>query len=316
MKTFLKFVGVIVFAYLAYDCLLYISHHHTTESRQEKRSIQQAASNESQAPRLGKKEQSYRPTGKEINLLRVLLKDDLAGYAEGRKSSKTLRATYPTVVFVTADTLQMEYQQNEVAADRKYRNNNLFISGVVASIDRGIGENYYLQLMGGSNMFLHPHANMADGLTDYLAGLEKGQHVNLFCKGDGLLIGSAIVTQCIPTSIWVEKETNDYIKGIGNRIEAGDKGALSISVIATALQSILPESSSCYSSASEMDKQCSAELEKGLGSKKFNEAVLVSVKKYGKDALFISEALQKKVTDSQQEPVATNTEPAQTPASP
>ena len=46
---------------------------------------------------------------------------------------------------------QTEYEKIEVAADLKFLKKTILIEGVVGSIDRGIGESYYIKFQGNQN---------------------------------------------------------------------------------------------------------------------------------------------------------------------
>jgi hypothetical protein len=239
--------------------------------------------------------QIYQRSEKETIVLSWLVQDDLESYLAGGKSSRTIaRFISPSPIRVSGDTLQADYERNEVAADKDYRNRDMFVSGFVLSINRGIGENYYLELSGGSNMFMHPRADMADGLTDYLAAVQRGQKVNLFCKCDGMVMGSVVLRKCIPASIWVEQETEKLLSAIDKKIAEGDESVyLPLSIMAVAITSMLPESSSCFlpgtsavaSNRVSLMKECLSEITNVMANRALRrEAVEQAANKYGKDA--------------------------------
>lgn len=150
---------------------------------------------------------------RERAVFETLAFEDLSGFAEGRIAVGLRRAFDPPIQ-ATADRLQADYERNEVAGDLKYRGKNLLLRGVVRSIDRSIGENYVLALSAASSQFLGVHAMMADGFTPYLASLEKGQQVILFCEGGGMMMGSAMVTSCRPSDAWVQEQFDALVSSM------------------------------------------------------------------------------------------------------
>jgi hypothetical protein len=160
-------------------------------------------------------------------------------------------------VAVTADSLQRDYERNEVAADLRYRNKVLLITGEVSSISRSIGDNYFVSLSGGSNQFLSLRAMMADGVTDYLAGLEKGHHITLACEGGGMVMRSAVAIHCRPSETWVAAETNKYLKTITGLVDRRDPVAILMMVRALAIVAAGPDMGYCADAFSPI---CMAEL--------------------------------------------------------
>ena len=190
----------------------------------------------------------YTLNDQEERLLRLMLVDEFRTYAAG---GKTLAGSdegkgMTDAIRVTADQYQRAYDRNEVAGDKAYLGKHLVVSGRVTSIDRSVGQNYFLQLAGGTNMFMAPHAMMADGYTDYLAGLSKGQVVNLACDGDGMLMKSATLTKCVPANDWADAEASRYIANISDRVAAHDELAQLLLLSSVALASVLPATSPCF----------------------------------------------------------------------
>lgn len=148
----------------------------------------------------------------EVSVLKYLIYDDLIGYAQGKKTMRAFSHLKPDRV--SADKLQNDYEQNEVRADGKYLGKTFVVYGSVESVNRGFGYNYYISLRNSYNMFLRPQANMSDGYKDYLVGLERGQHISLVCRGQGMSIGIATMDRCIPFSDWAKQEIDNFIYNI------------------------------------------------------------------------------------------------------
>jgi putative nucleic acid binding protein len=202
-------------------------------------------------------------TEKEVNLMVNMMKEDLRNYAEGSKSlvGETLFKNNP-ITIISSATLQFDYNRNEVSADMKYKDKNLIVSGVVISIDRGIGENYSISLNGTNDSFLRPTASMAKGQKNYLASLSKGQKIKLYCEGKGMMLGSPVLDDCIQIDEFItfeaKKLTGDFVK----KAPQGDKAALNLLLISKAIQPFLSENSACYSSDHNSEAFCASEISK------------------------------------------------------
>lgn len=184
------------------------------------------------------------------------------------------------VINVTSDKLQSDYENNEVAGDQQYRGKALLVSGIVMSINRGIGENYYVCLNGGSNMFIQPHARMSEGDKNYLANLQKGQTITLVCMGNGMLMGSAILNQCVPTRNLAEALIDVSIsKGeITDQFSKGQNVVQMFIATSIAIASTLQKSSYCYGTdfGKDMDRynKCTAEIRNAIDEKTINKTSL------------------------------------------
>ena len=89
---------------------------------------------------------------------------------------------------VKSTELEKAYDENEVAADEKYKGKSLLVSGTVESINKGIGDDMYVTLGEGS-FVIGCDAYFADDHKDDLKSLKKGQKVTVLCQGDGKLMG-------------------------------------------------------------------------------------------------------------------------------
>ncbi|MDB5102893.1 MAG: hypothetical protein JWP91_582 [Fibrobacteres bacterium] len=217
--------------------------------------------------------QEYTPSEKEVAVLKFLLADDFTGYAKGGDAMLQEDTTLEKPVRVTAGTLQTDYEGNEVLGDRKYRHKQLAVTGVVSSIDRGIGDSYFISLKGGSNMFTCPHASMADGYTDYLAALKKGQKTYLVCQGDGMLLGSAVLRDCKPAENWAEEWANKFVLTINKRLEEGNRTAVYLAMISVALASRSQNIESCLNMKEQEKNKCISKETKSLDSSSYANAV-------------------------------------------
>lgn len=98
---------------------------------------------------------------------------------------------------ISASQLFNEYQANEVAADQRYKGKWLLVSGTVQSIDKNAFNNIVVRLRT-SNEFMGAMAHLDDAHEGLAASLNKGQKIQLECKGGGIVIGSPVLKECVP----------------------------------------------------------------------------------------------------------------------
>ena len=98
-------------------------------------------------------------------------------------------------VEVTAKQLWKDYQDNEVAADEKYKGNGLKVTGRVASIDKGIADGIIVRIATG-NDYQSIMANMRDSEKERAAKLKKGDAITLLCLGGTMIIKSPVLNHC------------------------------------------------------------------------------------------------------------------------
>lgn len=187
--------------------------------------------------------------------MRHVLADELEVSAEGGET--TFKYDF---LLVSAEKLQKAYERNEVAGDLAYQGKQLAVNGVVRSIDRSIGKNYFVSFRGGSNPYITARAMMADGFETYLAALEKGQKITLSCTGNGMLLGSATLSKCKPLTVWVEAEAARMVAALPERSAKGEAQAVEMRKIATQVASILPPSSVCFVDGSINRKPCIGDI--------------------------------------------------------
>jgi len=193
---------------------------------------------------------------KERAVMLAILSDEYTVFSQGGKALVGDQLAGNGYVAVSADELQREYERNEVAGDKKFRGNHLVLRGKVSDIKRSVGENYFLTLKGGTNRFMQPTARMADGHIEFLAAIEKGQNVDLICEGDGMLMGSAVASNCMPASSWVDAMVNAKLN---EPLASTDTMTNKLWGLASSVSQKLAQTSPCWSAPRE--KSCSKEIE-------------------------------------------------------
>lgn len=89
---------------------------------------------------------------------------------------------------VTAKELYSEYKENEVAADKKYKDQIIEVSGEIENIGKDIANTIYITLKTGETLG-NVQVMFSDEYEDQVAQLSKGQKVTVrgVCSGLALL---------------------------------------------------------------------------------------------------------------------------------
>lgn len=122
---------------------------------------------------------------------------------------------FPSGGTVSARALAKSYEANEVAADNKYKDKALRVTGTVESINKDFTDNIYLSLQG-SNMFGEVHARMDKDSAAEVSAMRKGQKVELLCTGRGMILTSAQLKDCKTVAKAAENAKAAEAKWIGS----------------------------------------------------------------------------------------------------
>jgi hypothetical protein len=117
----------------------------------------------------------------------------LAALLACKSKDSTPRAAEMTV---SATQLILEYKDNEVAADQRYKGKRLRTNGIVSDIKKDIVDDIYVTLGSGAE-FEIPElmAYFPDSLENKAAGLRKGQELTVECDCEGLMI-NIVMKEC------------------------------------------------------------------------------------------------------------------------
>ena len=96
---------------------------------------------------------------------------------------------------VSAARLWKDYHANEVAADDKYKNKTLLVSGEVSSIDKDFLGDIVLRLVT-PNPYMAVMATLQSSEKSRAAQLSKGSSVSVLCTGGGMIVGSPSLRKC------------------------------------------------------------------------------------------------------------------------
>jgi hypothetical protein len=101
---------------------------------------------------------------------------------------------------VLAKQLHDDYVANEVSADDRYKGKTLAVGGTVASIDKDPFDNMVVKIgWPGDNSFglEDVMAKLSDSEKPKAAKLSKGQPIAVRCTGNGMVLKSPMLSDCV-----------------------------------------------------------------------------------------------------------------------
>lgn len=112
-------------------------------------------------------------------------------------NTNTAPAAQPEeVIKITAVKLSEEYDANKVAADAKYKDKLLEVSGTIDTIGKDILDTPYVTLQGRQYSLFGLQCMFAKSDEAELATLGKGQTITLQGRVSGELIGNVLAKSC------------------------------------------------------------------------------------------------------------------------
>ena len=116
---------------------------------------------------------------------------------QNQPDTKTVEAEQrEQAIQVTAMQLWDAYQANEVRADEHFKDRQLLVAGVLASIDKDFAGDVVLKL-ATPNQFMHVQAELQDGQRAAAARLDQGHNITLLCRGSGMVMRMPMLNKCI-----------------------------------------------------------------------------------------------------------------------
>ena len=117
-----------------------------------------------------------------------------AGSFDTDQGAQKIAGATPDYV-LSADTLYQAYDRNSVAADAKYEDKIVKVSGTIQSIGKDITDTAYL-VIGGRGFLDGVQCMLPRGQEALVARVSKGQYVTLKGKVSGQIMGNVIVNNC------------------------------------------------------------------------------------------------------------------------
>jgi hypothetical protein len=100
---------------------------------------------------------------------------------------------------VTASDLWMAYMRDPAAADRRFRDRSVVVSGRIRAIDRDFDGGTLVRLSTGDAMDT-VNAKLATQDFSAMLGVHKGREISLLCVGRGAAIGAPLLGGCMISS--------------------------------------------------------------------------------------------------------------------
>lgn len=199
---------------------------------------------------------------KEKKIFEFFVKDEISYLLKNKTDNNFFEEYYKSkkeYISVTSNEIQLDYEKNEVGADLKYKDKDIIVSGQVLKISKDAFNSIYLDLKGGTNQFMPPKAYIKNDYIEWASKLSKNDNVNIYCEKSSMIIGSAIVHNCVPLEAVVNERANVIIDNINkNELNKLNEWTF-ISYVVVEVGKSLKNNSSCYS-LNEMNK-CKNEIE-------------------------------------------------------
>ena len=197
----------------------------------------------------------------------AIIYDDLCTLVDDGESLVASKGVIsPVPMIVSSKKLQAEYEKNEVSADQQYKGKQISVSGIVQGIDKTIGDTIMIGLNGGSNPFIYPRAIIEPKYENWAGSLIKGDKVGMICNGNGMAIGSASLSDCIPSYDWADGMAKDIINNTKAGLENKNEFFVKMVKVTKGISSKLKTNSKCLVEHSH--KECMEEIENVLSTSK------------------------------------------------
>jgi len=185
----------------------------------------------------------YSLSPSESIVLDQVLSDDSEQFSHNQNS-----LLMDELLITTAPAVAKAYYDNQVAADQKYFNKKVYLSGQIQEINSGIGNEPYLVFFGVT-LFNSPQARFQNNPVNTIAGLRKGQIVHLVCNGGGSIVGTPMFRDCLFAKDYAElrvseikEEISSFLRGDTKPSKTSGTGVLGIILIARSM----PANSVCF----------------------------------------------------------------------
>ncbi len=160
---------------------------------------------------------------------------------------------------ISANTIQLEYEKNEINADNLFKNKLLLVSGKVINISKSSSNEPYLSLSGGTNPYMTPSARMKKDYIDWAANLSKGTEVQMICEINNFVIGSVKLHNCIPFYSWFHAQDWGKITLDAYRNNTSKRADEMIEFVKTVASKVDVNNTSCFGATFDVE-ECAGEI--------------------------------------------------------
>ncbi|MYZ44233.1 OB-fold protein [Schauerella aestuarii] len=209
---------------------------------------------------------AYQPSHEETQIMEFLQKDERDSFISGTQSYFSQEMG---LVLADAAGVAKVYRENQVAGDQKYFGKRVLLTGTIASINSGIGNEPYIVFEGP--IYGGTQARLPKDKIERIASLRKKQRASVVCEGSGAVVGTPTFKNCQFSDDVVDRKWQEFNVDL-QRFYSGDN-AVSDDVAFLALRvamyaAFIDKKHGCPSN----EKSCKAALLKASKSKGFMDS--------------------------------------------
>lgn len=237
-------------------------------------------------------EAAFKPTDKELEVIKVMLKEDIQKFLNGEetpsneeyKENEKLNALKP----IEAETILKTYSENELRGDKYYKGKSFLVSGTIKTIDNGINDDAFLIFLPKDKFsFQSVQARFKKTEYEKLVEVNKGEKIEVFCTGSGEINGSPMLTEC---SFFDKNEAVDaVVKSYVDELEKLKAGNVSET---SQVMRKLSFTSSVFSKATNEFSLCKDKIEIKCIEKAISKAPKAEIDKVSQELSPLREFLQ------------------------
>ncbi len=129
-----------------------------------------------------------------VFVLTIALLSLMACDTQNSQSTQTESQTV-SAIGVSSHQLFADYHANEVSADSKYKNKYIAVTGRITKIRKDAFDHMVIDLHT-PNPFMNTQAIIREQDLEAVANLKRRQEIMLLCIGQGLFVGSPMLSEC------------------------------------------------------------------------------------------------------------------------
>ena len=152
---------------------------------------------------------------------------------------------------VNTQSVERDYEENEFAADRKYKGKTLLINGTIDSINSGINDEPYV-VFKSKRIFNGLQAKFSKSASpEKISALRKGKLLTLVCLGDGEIMGTPMLRDCefeekvLP--LLIDSRIERDIHQLTNSPESVSYYVMALYALSRGMAPLQPADSICFS---------------------------------------------------------------------
>jgi tRNA_anti-like len=173
--------------------------------------------------------QTFQPDPRGVSIAKLMLLDDFHEYLGGRKVVGDWSKLVPIEERVTARELYVYYNNNEVAADDRFKGKSILLAGVIEKISKDIFGSAYLVIDAGG-ILESVQASLATETGSHAGNFSPQTSIALICTGNGMILTSPMLKDCQTAEVTfdlkraeIENMANDFLAGRSDNLSGNMK---------------------------------------------------------------------------------------------